>query len=143
MWSSLKSGSWLTRERLRVYPALLLAFQAIAILTLVLTSDGRHDLFGRPLGTDFAQVWVAGTEVLGGRPEQPFDLAAHLAGQRAFFGPATDVYGCHYPPYFLVVAALLATLPYALALAVWHLSSLSLYLAGTCAVLRRSCLPRR
>jgi len=43
MWVSLKSGSWLTPERLRLYPALLLDFEAVAILVLVVTSDGRHD----------------------------------------------------------------------------------------------------
>jgi alpha-1,2-mannosyltransferase len=112
MWVSLKSGSWLTPERLRLYPALLLDFEAVAVLVLVVTSDGRHDFIGRPLGTDFAQVWVAGTEVLGGHPAQPFDVQAHLGAQRVFFGPATDVYGWHYPPYFLALGALLALLPY-------------------------------
>jgi alpha-1,2-mannosyltransferase len=53
-----------------------------------------------------------------------------LAEQRAFFGPKTDVYGWHYPPYFLALAALLALLPYAAALAVWQVSSLVLYLAA-------------
>jgi alpha-1,2-mannosyltransferase len=143
MWASLKSGSWLTPERLRTYPALFLAFQAIAILALVVTSDGRHDLAGRPLGTDFAQVWVAGTEVLSGHPGQPFVLESHLAEQRAFFGQETDVYGWHYPPYFLALAALLALVPYALALAVWQFATLPLYLASIRRVLRDSGLSRR
>jgi alpha-1,2-mannosyltransferase len=138
MWATLKSGSWLTPERLRVYPALLLSFEAIAILVLVVTSDGRHDFLGRPLGTDFAQVWIAGREALGGHPEQPFDLASHFAEQRTFFGPASDVYGWHYPPYFLGLAALLALMPYPLALAVWQLTTLPLYLAGIAGVLRQS-----
>jgi hypothetical protein len=136
MWVSLKSGSWLTPERLRLYPALLLDFEAVAALVLVVTSDGRHDFIGRPLGTDFAQVWVAGTEVLGGHPAQPFDVQAHLGAQRVFFGPATDVYGWHYPPYFLALAGLLALLPYGAALAVWQLSTLPLYLAGARHALR-------
>jgi alpha-1,2-mannosyltransferase len=143
MWAGLKSGSWLTAERLRAYTALFLAFQAIAILALVVTSDGRHDLAGRPLGTDFAQVWVAGTEVLGGHPGQPFDPESHLAEQRSFFGPQTDVYGWHYPPYFLALAALLALLPYAAALAVWQLATLPLYLAGIARILRESGRSRR
>jgi alpha-1,2-mannosyltransferase len=143
MWASLKSGSWLTPERLRIYPALFLAFQAIAILALVVTSDGRHDFAARPLGTDFAQVWVAGTEVLSGHPERPFDIEGHLTEQRAFFGPETDVYGWHYPPYFLAVAALLALLPYAAGLAVWQFATLPLYLASVWRVLRDSGLSRR
>ena len=143
LWAPLKIGSWLTPERVRVYPALLLTFQAVAIAVVVNTSDGYHDLFGRPLGTDFAQVWSAGREVLAGHPEQPFDLAAHLAAQRAFFGPATDVYGWHYPPYFLALAAGLALLPYAAALAVWQLSTLPLYAAGVRRVLRGAGLSGR
>ncbi|GAC1551764.1 MAG: glycosyltransferase family 87 protein [Beijerinckiaceae bacterium] len=136
MWASLKTGSWLTPERLRVYPALLLLLQSLAILVLVVTSDGRHDLLQRPLGADFAQVWIAGTEVLAGHPEAPFDPQTHFAAQQAFFGPATDVYGWHYPPYFLALAALLALLPYAAALAVWQLTTLPLYLAGILAALQ-------
>jgi hypothetical protein len=142
IWASLRSGSWLTPKRLRVYPALLLSFQAAAILVLVVTSDGHHDLLGRPLGTDFAQVWVAGSEVLSGHPERPYDLPAHLSEQRTFFGPASDVYGWHYPPYFLALAALLALIPYAAALAVWQLSTLPLYLASIRGALRESRLPR-
>ncbi|MEA2841640.1 MAG: alpha,2-mannosyltransferase [Methylobacteriaceae bacterium] len=143
MWANLKSGSWLTPERLRVYPALLLAFQAIAIVALVATSDGLHDFWGRPLGTDFAQVWVAGREVLGGHPEHPFDVGAHLTAQQAFFGPSSDVYGWHYPPYFLALAALLALLPYAAALAVWQLSTLPIYVGGVYRTLRGSGISRR
>jgi alpha-1,2-mannosyltransferase len=143
MWASLKSGLWLTPERLRTYPVLFLAFQAVAILALVITSDGRHDFAGRPLGTDFAQVWVAGTEVLGGHPERPFEVERHLAEQRAFFGPKSDVYGWHYPPYFLALAALLALLSYAAALAVWQLASLPLYLTCIERVLGNSGLSTR
>jgi len=35
-------------------PAPLSGFEAVAILVLVVTSDGRHDFIDRPLGTDFA-----------------------------------------------------------------------------------------
>ncbi len=143
LWASLRDGSWLTPERLRVYPALLLVVQTLAIAALFATSDGRHDWLRRPLGTDFAQVWIAGTEVLAGHPEQPYDIAAHLAGQRAFFGAATDVYGWHYPPYFLALAAVLALLPYAGALAVWQVSTLTFYAAAIRRALRNSGLANR
>jgi hypothetical protein len=36
------------------------------------------------------------------------------------FGAATQFYGWHYPPFFLGLAALLALMPYALALALWQ-----------------------
>jgi hypothetical protein len=60
----LRSGAWLTRARARlVAVALLIAF-ALGALFLIATSDGRNDRFGRPLGTDFSNVYAAGTYVL-------------------------------------------------------------------------------
>ena len=57
MLQALRSGSFVTRERLRVYSILLLAAYAVAIVALLATSDGRVDRAGRPLGTDFANVY--------------------------------------------------------------------------------------
>ena len=42
----------------------------------------------------------------------------------------TPVYGWQYPPFFLLVAAPLALMPYLPALIVWQLGTLLLYLAG-------------
>ena len=42
--------------------------------------------------------------------------------------PPRKLYGWHYPPFFLLVAAPLALLPYQAALIVWQLSTLILYL---------------
>jgi alpha-1,2-mannosyltransferase len=66
--------------------------------------------------------------VLEGEPQAPFDPVRQYAREQAIFGPATPFYGWHYPPFFLLVAALLATMPYALALAVWQGATLVLYL---------------
>jgi len=57
-----------------------------------------------PLGTDFSNVYAAGT------------------------GADTQFYGWHYPPYFLGLAALLAAMPYALALVLWQGVMFALYL---------------
>ncbi len=88
---------------------------------LVATSDGLNDRFGRPLGTDFSNVYAAGTYVLEGQATVPFDPPRQYAREQAIFGPATPFYGWHYPPFFLGLAALLATMPYWLALiAIWQ-----------------------
>src|SRR6185312_905464 len=124
----LRSGNWLTRERARVCAIALLAASVIGLGWLIVTSDGLNDRLGRPLGTDFSNVYAAGTYVLDGQPTAPFDPPRQRARERAIFGDATQFYGWHYPPFFLGVAALLATMPYELALALWQFVTLALYL---------------
>src|SRR3990172_4843539 len=125
---TLRSGAWLTRERVRLVALAVLTASLVGIVFLVATSDGLNDRFGRPLGTDFSNVYAAGTYVLGGEPAAPFDPARQYAREQAIFGAATPFYGWHYPPFFLGLAALLALMPYGLALAVWQGVTLLLYL---------------
>jgi len=124
----LRSGDWLTRERVRFIAGALLFASAAGFLFLVATAHGSVDLQGRPLGTDFSNVYAAGTYVLGGDTNAAFDPPQQFAREQAIFGAATQFYGWHYPPYFLFVAAPLALLPYGLALAVWQVVTLGLYL---------------
>lgn len=124
---TLRQGSWLTRERVRLIALALLAASVIGAGFLIATSDGLNDRLGRPLGTDFANVYAAGTYVVGGEPYAPFNPPAQFAREQAIFGAATQFYGWHYPPFFLGVAALLALMPYALALALWQGATLVMY----------------
>ncbi|MFN3657486.1 MAG: glycosyltransferase family 87 protein [Pseudolabrys sp.] len=131
----LRSGAWVTRERMRLVAGLLLAAGLLGAAFLVATSDGRNDRFGRPLGTDFSNVYAAGTYVLEGEPAAPFAPARQYAREQAIFGQDTGFYGWHYPPFFLGLAALLATMPYLLALAVWQGATLGLYVLAMRAIL--------
>jgi alpha-1,2-mannosyltransferase len=124
----LRSGDWLSRERVRLVAIALLFASCAGLLYLVVTAHGAVDLQGRPLGTDFSNVYAAGTYVRDGRPEAAFDPVQQFAREQAIFGASTQFYGWHYPPYFLFIAAALATMPYGLALAVWQAVSLGLYL---------------
>lgn len=142
MLGLLRSGDWLTIDRLTVYPRLLLAAFIIGFVALFATSTNRIDAYGQPLGSDFSQVWIAGAEVRAGAPDAPFDPARHFAAQRREFGPQTPLYGWHYPPYFLAIAALTATLPYLPALLLWQLLSLPLYLAAVFAPLHDARPPK-
>jgi alpha-1,2-mannosyltransferase len=131
----LRSGDWLIRERVR-FVAIALLFSSVAgFLYLVVTSHGAVDLQGRPLGTDFSNVYTAGTLVHEGRTADAFDPALEYAREREIFGGGTPFYGWHYPPYFLFVAAALAWLPYGLSLAVWQGVTLVLYLLVIRAIL--------
>jgi alpha-1,2-mannosyltransferase len=130
----LRSGAWLTRERMRLVAIIVLAASLLGAIFLVATSNGLNDRFGRPLGTDFSNVYAAGTYVLDGQPAAPFDPAKQFAREQAIFGQATQFYGWHYPPFFLALAALLATMPYWLALIVWQGVTLGFYVFSIRAV---------
>jgi hypothetical protein len=122
---ALRSGSWLTRERvLRV--GVIAGLGSIALLVwLLATASGTLDWIGRPLGTDFSNVWTAGKMALEGRAAEVWNWDAHFAVQRAVHHKAdVDLFGWHYPPPFLLVAATLALLPYVPALVVWQLATL-------------------
>ena len=132
---SLRSGNWLTRERIRLVAALLLIASAAGFLFLVVTAHGAVDVAGRPLGTDFSNVYAAGTYALDGNAAAAFDPPQQFTREQAIFGAATPFYGWHYPPYFLFVAAALAWMPYGAALLVWQAVTLGLYLLTIRAIL--------
>jgi hypothetical protein len=99
---------------------------AASLLFLLATRNGTLDRWGRPLGTDFSNVYAAGRMALEGRATEVWDWNAHHAVQQAVHNdPAVPFYGWHYPPPFLLVAALLAALPYLAALLVWQGATLS------------------
>jgi alpha-1,2-mannosyltransferase len=126
--AALQTGAWLTRERMRLIAAGLLLASAAGLAYLLATATGLNDYQGRPIGTDFSNVYAAGTYVLDGRPEAPFDPPQQYAREQVIFGAATPFYGWHYPPLFLFVAAALALMPYLVALTVWQGTTLALYL---------------
>jgi alpha-1,2-mannosyltransferase len=134
----LRSGDWLTRERIRLIAVALLLASAVGFLYLVVTAHGAVDRQGRPLGTDFSNVYAAGTYVRDGNAAAAFDPPQQYAREQAIFGNDTQFYGWHYPPFFLFVAAALALMPYGLALAVWQAVTLGLYLLTIRAIVASS-----
>jgi alpha-1,2-mannosyltransferase len=135
--NGLASGNWLTLARMRGYSLILLALAVLALVALAATSNGLNDYQGRPLGTDFSNVYAAGKYVLEGKPKAPFSPALQHAKEQEIFGKETPFYGWHYPPIFLFLAALLALFPYLSALALWQASTLALYLVSIRAILPR------
>ncbi len=133
-FNTLLDGEWLTRERMR-FIALAVVIASLAGLTfLAATSNGLNDYKGRPLGTDFSNVYAAGTYVLEGREAAAFDPAQQHAREQAIFGAETPFYGWPYPPYFLFIAGALALMPYLPALCVWLAATLCLYLLAVRAI---------
>ena len=130
----LRSGDCLTLSRARLWALAVLIASAGGLVYLVATSDGLIDFQGRPLGTDFSNVYAAGTHALDGKPAAPFDPRLQHAREMEIFGAKTPFYGWHYPPFFLAVAAALALMPYQLALIVWQGVTLLLYLLAIRAI---------
>jgi Glycosyltransferase family 87 len=122
---ALSSGEWLTAERAKRI-AFVCGLASVAVLSFFYSaSSGNLDWTGRPLGSDFSQVWTAGQMVLDGRSAEVWYWDAHRAVQEAFHGPKlSEWYGWHYPPPFLLIAAALATLPYLPALIAWQAATL-------------------
>lgn len=125
---AVRSGAWITPERIRNYSILLLVMCVASIAYLWASANGVMDSQRRPLGTDFSNIYAAGSYVREGDAAAPFDPPKQLARERAIFGEDTPFYGWHYPPFFLGVAALLAGMPYLVALAVWQIATFLFYL---------------
>src|SRR5713226_298585 len=102
--NNLRSGDWLTRERLWVWPLCAFAVSLVGLLFVIVTPNGLYDFQGRPLGSDFSNVYAAGTYVLDGYAAAPFDWPAQFTREKAIFGEQTQFYGWHYPPFFLFIA---------------------------------------
>jgi len=137
-WQGLRSGQWLTSARARGYCLILLGLSAIAILAWIALSDGLIDRNGKPVGTDFSNVYAAGQLAWQGRPADAYDPSLQHAAERAVFaGRDVPFYGWHYPPFFLSVAFLVASAPYAWGLALWLMTSFAAYLTAMWAILPR------
>jgi hypothetical protein len=138
IWQGLRSGEWLTASRARGYSLILLGICAIAIAGWIALSDGLVDRNGKPIGTDFSNVYAAGTLTWQGRPAEAYDPALqHTAEEATFGGRDVPLYGWHYPPFFFAVAVLVAAVPYGWGLAIWLAASLAAYLAVMRAILPR------
>ncbi|MEP6829377.1 MAG: glycosyltransferase family 87 protein [Rhizomicrobium sp.] len=138
---SLRDGDYLTRSRITAWSVLLVVGFAVSILYLGVTAQGLNDYSGRPLGTDFSNVYAAGVAASRGDATAPFDILRQQKEEQRIFGESTPLYGWHYPPFFLFVAMALAQMPYLLALVVWQLSTLLLYLGSMALLLRKSVTP--
>src|ERR1700748_923331 len=114
------SGDWVSAQRLRVVCLLLLAATILSYAMLLLTSHGTLDSMGRPIGTDFSDVYAAGWMADHGHAAAAWVWPEHYKVQQALHhSEVVPFYGWHYPPPFLLIASALATLPYLAALALW------------------------
>jgi len=138
IWQGLRSGDWLTDARMRGYSLILLAICTLAVVGWIAASDGLIDRNSKPIGTDFSNVYAAGTLIWQGRPAEAYEPARQRAAEKAVFGGReVPFYGWLYPPFFFAIAVLVAAVPYAWGLAIWLAASFAAYLAAMRAILPR------
>jgi arabinofuranan 3-O-arabinosyltransferase len=86
------------------------------------------DTHGQPVVEDFVAFWTAGHQVLKGAPVAAYDAHLEHAAEVATIGHSfAGTLGWSYPPQFLFVAALLASLPYTAAFLLWGMTTLGAY----------------
>jgi arabinofuranan 3-O-arabinosyltransferase len=107
----------------------LLVANVAYLATVLMARAWIVDAGGRPIHTDFTSVYAAGRLVLDGQPAAAYDWTLHYMAEDAVSPhSAIDYLGWHYPPPFLMIAALLAMLPYVSAFIAWIAATLPLYL---------------
>ncbi|TZG25180.1 glycosyltransferase family 87 protein [Sphingomonas montanisoli] len=78
------------------------------------------------IGRDFVNMWVGGKLAWGGRLDILYDPDAYWTAARSMF-PGLLPHNYSYPPQSLIPAALLALLPYPVALATWLTATMGLF----------------
>ena len=113
IWQGFRSGEWLTASRMRAYFLILLGLSVLVFAGWIVAADGLISRDGQPIGTDFSNVYAAGTLTWQGRSAEAYAPALQHAAEKAVFdGREVPFYGWHYPPFFFAIAVLVAAVPY-------------------------------
>ncbi len=116
----LRDADWLGAGRARAYARILLGVTVVVAVAWVALSRNGLDPEGKPVGTDFVNIWTASKLALAGDASLAWSPAAHGAAQQALFGGRLRHYTPFlYPPPYLLVCLPLAVLPYFWSLALW------------------------
>ena len=111
----------------RLALALIASYLVVLGFSLGHTKGFLIDHTGHPRPIEYLGVRAAGELVLEGRPAAAYDWAAHTAKHRAISQQTDDAYyPWAYPPPYLLIAGLLALMPYLVSALVWIASSLAL-----------------
>jgi hypothetical protein len=136
-------SAWLTPKRVRIYASAIAGLNILAwtvnwLIRPLVTSTSRYLV----IGGDFLSVYAAGRYLLEGRLNQLYDFPVQLEFLRRIIAPAgVDALPLFIlPPFYAVVSAPFAIVPYPLALALW-LTAGGLLLLAVVALFRRFLLP--
>jgi hypothetical protein len=128
--------TWLNRERLTIYPRIILVSYILCGAGLALSAacskTGLTDFLNRPLGADFSHYLLASALAHAGHPLTVYRAPEFIAALNAYFKVAYPIPWL-YPPTFLLLIYPLAFLPYLASLDLWLAATLAAFLT----VLRR------
>jgi glycosyl transferase family 87 len=128
-------GGWLTRERVDLYCAILLAVEIAVFLFMAAGTHGLIVPLAKPTSTDFVSFYAAGSLANAGMPQLAYDRAAHYAAEERATAEGIDYNFFYYPPPFLLLCFMFAHLPYIAAFLIFEAASLFLYMFVACRIL--------
>jgi hypothetical protein len=136
MSAELPAGKTRSPARLIAVIGLSLTLAYVVVLVSALyNGNWLLDAEGRPIASDFVNVWAAGRLTGDGHPALAYDWTIHREIEVRAVGHAFDgYYGWHYSPTFLFVAATLALIPIVPATLVWLAVTLPPYLIAVRAI---------
>ena len=82
-------GGWLTRERVNLYCAILLAVEIAVFLFMAAGTHGLIVPLAKPTSTDFVSFYAAGSLANAGTPELAYDRAEHYSAEERAKGART------------------------------------------------------
>ena len=118
-------------------PVVLICFALVVAHAVYLGTSYVDGLWpdGAGVPSDFVGLWSAGKLVLAGHPAAVYDWPTLKSMEESAIGhPFDGFYGWRYTPTYLLVATVLAVLPYATATMAWTLGTFLAYLATTRAI---------
>jgi alpha-1,2-mannosyltransferase len=127
--AQMRSGDWLSRDRVRAYATILVIIELVVFAFLVAGTHGWIVPLGTPTTTDFVSFYAAGGLADAGTPALAYDQAAHLAAEEAVAGHGIQYQFFNYPPVYEALFAPIALLPYLVAFVAFEAVTLLLYLA--------------
>src|SRR5277367_1539215 len=132
----LRQADWLVRDRIIAWGIVLFYTELLLLLLLALWQRGVFVAVTTTTASDFVSFYAAGKLVVAGVPQLAYDQVAHYLAQQE----ATAVGAPHqyffYPPVYLILCALLASVPYLVSFAAFQACSLGLFIVTMRRLLR-------
>jgi len=124
----LRSGDWLSHNRMRAYVIILLVLELAVFSFLVAGTHGWIVPLDKPNTTDFVSFYAAGSLADAGTPQLAYNKAAHLAAEEAVVGEGIGYQFFNYPPVYQALFAPIAHLPYLVAFVLFEAATLLFFL---------------
>ncbi len=136
--SRIRSGDWLTNDRMAAYARILLICELLGFVFFVAGTHGLIVPLEHPTSSDFVSFYAAGHLADAGTGWLAYDQAAHYAAEQQATEPGIAYNFFYYPPVFLLICAVLARLPYLCAFVAFQAVSLAACLLAVRPILRNS-----